>query len=360
MLTLQNVGISYGDTQIVFDANLQLDAGEIGCLLGASGSGKTSLLRSIAGFVPVASGQISIRSQCVSSEQHFIAPEKRKVAMMFQDLALFPHLNVAQNIAFGLSTLSQVERDKRVQEMLTLVSLDNMGERGIHELSGGQQQRVALARALAPKPDMLLLDEPFSSLDTELRQQLVSQIRQILKEQGVTALLVTHDQQEAFAFSDKIGVVQNGKLLQWDSPYGLYHQPKSQAVASFLGKCSFIKGEVNRQGENCMIKTEIGSVSICNEADYFEGQVVELLIRPFDIKLSEIKLNDANPLNNNVELGMGVLINKTFLGSVVQYVLELSVCKKHVVVHSSTSASLNIGQEVGLSLSVDSPKVFPI
>lgn len=359
MLTLQNIGISYDDVQIVYDANLQLEAGEIGCLLGASGSGKTSLLRAIAGFVPVSSGRINIRSECVASQDKMEAPEKRRVAMMFQDLALFPHLNVFQNIAFGLSSNSKKEIAERVDEMLSLVSLEGMGDRGIHELSGGQQQRVALARALAPRPDMLLLDEPFSSLDTELRRQLVTQIRTILKQQGVTALLVTHDQQEAFAFADKIGIVQNGRILQWDNPNILYHQPESQAVAAFLGKCAFIKAKVHLNPKSTYVETEMGTLPISSSSHLFDGQMVELLIRPFDVQLfsSEAELNTlkSNPKGS----GIGRVISRTFLGSMMEYEIELSVCKNIITVQSYTHLEAQEGQQLFLSLSISAPKIFP-
>ena len=199
--------------------------GEIGCLLGSSGCGKSTVLRAICGFEPVKSGEILLRDKVVSSTSINLPPSQRRIGMVFQDFALFPHLNVLENVTFGLQSLPNQERSALAMDWLKRVALADKANAYPHELSGGQQQRVALARAMAPGPDLILLDEPFSSLDIELRERLAGEMRDILKANNITALLVTHDQFEAFAIADKIGVMAEGKVLQWDMPYELYHQP---------------------------------------------------------------------------------------------------------------------------------------
>ncbi|MCX5591825.1 ABC transporter ATP-binding protein [Alcaligenes endophyticus] len=239
-LSLQDITLSYetskGLKPVVQGLSLSLRKGEIGCLLGASGCGKTTVLRSIAGFEPLRSGRISLGEQILSLPNQQLAPEQRNVGMMFQDYALFPHLTVAKNVAFGLRRWDKADREARVDEMLKLVDLHNLCNRYPHELSGGQQQRVALVRALAPRPALLLLDEPFSNLDVDSRERLAFEVRDILKATCTTAILVTHNQAEAFAIADRIGVMQTGKILQWDTPYGLHHQPVNDFVADFIRK----------------------------------------------------------------------------------------------------------------------------
>ncbi len=361
MLTLHNIGIQYGSTHIVHNVDLQLKAGEIGCLLGASGSGKTSILRAIAGFVPVCEGEIHIRQQCVASTNENTPPEQRKVAMMFQDLALFPHLNVAQNIAFGLSELSAQEQQQRVKDMLQLVSLPDMETRALHELSGGQQQRVALARALAPKPDMLLLDEPFSSLDTELRQQLVVQVRSILKKEQVTALLVTHDQQEAFAFADRIAIVDQGKIQQWDTPNNLYHHPQSKAVASFIGKNSFIPAHVSHQSDKeAVLTTVLGDIKTTTQAGWTKGDELELLVRPDDIQISELPTQPAPNTPPASDSIVATIVSATFLGAVHQYQLYIPTLPHPIIAQTKYGLAVQEGDSVTIQLNPTLPITFPI
>ncbi|MEG2581995.1 ABC transporter ATP-binding protein, partial [Comamonas sp.] len=205
MLEVKNVSLGYGATIVVQNVSMRLDQGEIGCLLGPSGCGKTTLLRAIAGFEPVRAGQIDLQGRAVATVAQSVPPQSRDIGMVFQDHALFPHLNVGDNIGFGLHRMTKNERAARVQEMLELVGLEGMGQRWPHALSGGQQQRVALARALAPKPSLLLMDEPFSSLDTSMRESIAREVRAILKQAKATALMVTHDQNEAFAMADNVG-----------------------------------------------------------------------------------------------------------------------------------------------------------
>ena len=240
MLELDRVHLAYdtdrGMRDVVRDLSLTLATGQIGCLLGASGCGKSTILRAIAGFEPVRSGEIRLDGATISSPLHQTAPEKRAVGMMFQDYALFPHLNVSENVGFGLRKMSRAARQSRVGHLLDLVGLSETQARFPHELSGGQQQRVALARALAPEPDMLLLDEPFSNLDVDTRERLAFEVRDILKQTGHTAMLVTHNQAEAFAIADRIGVMEDGRIVQWDTPYNLHHHPANAFVAQFIGR----------------------------------------------------------------------------------------------------------------------------
>ena len=238
LLALKKVLLAYampdGLHEVVRDFSLDLACGEIGCLLGASGCGKSTVLRAIAGFEPVRSGSISLDGLLISSPACVVAPELRRIGMMFQDYALFPHLTVLQNVAFGLRRQDKATQKARVEEMLELVALADAGSSYPHELSGGQQQRVALARALAPAPDLLLLDEPFSNLDVDTREHLAFEVRDILRATGHTALLVTHNQAEAFALADKIGIMSAGAIRQWDSPYNLRHHPQDDFVRDFI------------------------------------------------------------------------------------------------------------------------------
>ncbi|MES2508429.1 MAG: ABC transporter ATP-binding protein [Pseudomonadota bacterium] len=238
LLALESVRLAYdmpdGMHEVVRDFSLDLARGDIGCLLGASGCGKSTVLRAIAGFEPVRSGSISLDGVLISSGSRQVAPELRRVGMMFQDYALFPHLTVAQNVAFGLRRQDKGAQRARVAEMLELVSLSTAGDSYPHELSGGQQQRVALARALAPAPDLLLLDEPFSNLDVDTREHLAFEVRDILRATQHTAILVTHNQAEAFAIADRIGIMASGRIRQWDSPYALRNHPQDDFVRDFI------------------------------------------------------------------------------------------------------------------------------
>jgi len=239
LLALESIRLGYATAKtlnvVVKDLSLQLERGHIGCLLGASGCGKTTVLRAIAGFEPLCAGTIRLDGAVLSSQDAQVPPERRRVGMMFQDYALFPHLTVGENVGFGLRRQAKSTRRARVQEMLNVVGLRDAHDRYPHELSGGQQQRVALARALAPAPELLLLDEPFSNLDVDTRERLAFELRDILKGTGHTALLVTHNQAEAFAIADRIGVMaEGGCMVQWDTPYNLHHHPVDDFVADFV------------------------------------------------------------------------------------------------------------------------------
>ncbi len=280
LLELKHIECHHHGHTVIEDLSLHINQGDLICLLGPSGCGKTTVLRAIAGFQPLSRGEILIRRQKVSHPGYTLAPEKRHIGMVFQDYALFPHMNVSQNISFGLRNMSKAERQKVSDEMLETVGLTGLGHRYVHELSGGQQQRVALARALAPKPDLVLLDEPFSNLDVDMRERLSLEVRQILKHRNATGILVTHDQHEAFAIGDQICVMNGGRILQRDTAYNLYHSPENRFVANFIGQGVFVPGELVAPDT---VKTEIGTVKGDRAYEWPLGSRVELLLRPDDI-----------------------------------------------------------------------------
>ncbi|SEF46185.1 iron(III) transport system ATP-binding protein [Alcanivorax sp. DSM 26293] len=284
LLTLENLACGYHQQAVVKDLSLELATGEIACLLGPSGCGKTTTLRAIAGLEPVSGGSIHIQGRQVSSRSRQLPPEQRSLGMVFQEHALFPHLTVADNVAFGLRKQPRAQQRQRVSECLDRVRLAGMEDRYPHELSGGQQQRVALARALAPRPALLLLDEPFASLDLDLRRALARELGDILRQENVTTLLVTHDQEEAFALADRVGVMHQGRLEQWDSPYNIYHAPTNRFVAEFAGYGSFLRGEV--LDENT-VRTSLGELTGRSNAALIPGSQVDVLLRPEDVIADE-------------------------------------------------------------------------
>lgn len=283
-LRIDNVSVTFGKRRVLDDVSFTLGAGEFGCLLGPSGCGKTTLLRAIAGFETLTGGSIQLHDKTLCTVGFHLPPEQRRVGMVFQDFALFPHLSVADNIGFGLHKLPALQRQQRVRELLDLIDLSELGTRFPHQLSGGQQQRVALARAIAPKPELLLLDEPFSSLDVELRTQLAQEVREMLKRDGVTALLVTHDQQEAFAFADRIGVLSEGCLHQWDTPYAIYHRPVTHFVAEFIGQGSLISARV----QDGLLQSSLGVLGQMQTQTQTQTEpaALQVLLRPDDLVLS--------------------------------------------------------------------------
>lgn len=311
-LEVKQVRIGYGGPDIVKGVDLGLDRGAIGCLLGPSGCGKTTLLRAIAGFEPVEAGEIKLGGRLVSSPGHNLPPEKRRVGMVFQDLALFPHLSVADNIAFGLRPLDADHRRRRVAELLELIGLEASGPLFPHQLSGGQQQRVALARAMAPRPELLLLDEPFSSLDMEIREKLAREVGRILKQEELTALLVTHDQFEAFAMADEIGVMAQGTIQQWDTAYNLYHRPKTRFVANFIGEGALLPGVMQADGS---VESGLGVLRGVGDGTVGEkrapGSRVMVLVRPEDVVHREDAVMKAE------------VLRRDFRGANILYTLRL-------------------------------------
>lgn len=292
LLTLRRVSHHYAQHQIVQDVSFSLAQGEIGCLLGLSGCGKTTLLRCIAGFEPLSGGEIFLSGQCVSSTKQQIEPQERHIGVVFQDYALLPHLTVRENIGLGLYQHSKTIQHQRVTELLILVGLQSYAEAYPHALSGGQQQRVALARALAPNPKLLLLDEPFSNLDVTLRERLGQEVRAILKAANTSALLVTHDQHEAFAIADKIGVMADGNVIQWDSAPCLYHHPNSRFVADFIGEGEFLPV---RRLDNNTLDTPLGKLH--GDFNRLTGTEFELLVRPHALRSDD----PHSPYHANIE-----------------------------------------------------------
>lgn len=304
LLALESVSVAYDQQLVVENISFQLQAGEIGCLLGGSGSGKSTLLRVIAGFEKVSQGEVRLRAESISRPGFVVAPHLRGIGMVFQDHALFPHLSVADNIAFGLRSVSRAQKRARVAELLAMVALEGRGRDYPHQLSGGQQQRVALARALAPKPALILLDEPFASLDTELRQRLAMDVRSLLQHSRTTALLVTHDQQEAFAMADRIGVLAQRRLQQWDSAYQLYHQPANRTVAGFIGEGMLVPVRRLLQYTKAAPSAVSGQL-LSAEAD-------DVLVRPDDVLH-----NDHSDLKAEV-------VRRQFRGSDFLYTLRMA------------------------------------
>ena len=268
---------AYGSHTVLHQVSLTAHAGQIVALLGPSGGGKTTTLRLIAGFDWPDSGTIRIKGRVVASDTVRVPPEERRIGMVFQEYALFPHLDVAGNVGFGLSG-SRREQQTRIEEMLALVGLSALARRMPYELSGGQQQRVALARALAPNPDILLLDEPFSNLDTALRAGVRAEVRAILKQAGTTCIFVTHDQEEALSLADEVAVMLRGQVAQAAPPQTLYHHPVSHQVASFIGEANFLPGEAEGDSVVCAL----GRLPLAQAA----YGAVEVLIRPEALLMS--------------------------------------------------------------------------
>ena len=306
-----------------------LERGSVLALLGPSGCGKTTTLRLIAGFETPDQGRIAIAGQTVADAARgiHVAPEKRGVGVVFQDYALFPHLTVGQNVGFGLERASRSDRRARVAQVLGLVGLTEFTDRYPHELSGGQQQRVAVARALAPAPTLILLDEPFSNLDTDLRSQMRDEVEKILRATGTTAIFVTHDQEEAFTIADQVGVLSQGRLEQLGPPETIYHHPSTPFVAEFVGAADFLPGVVTAEG----VATEIGLFD--GPDGRRQGERVRVMIRPDDVTFVP---DDA---------GEAVIVRRYFRGSETLYCLSLPSGHR---VHSSqpSSATFPMGLRV--------------
>lgn len=348
-LELSAIDLAFGNHHVVRNLSFSLDSGQIGCLLGPSGCGKTTVLRCIAGFERLVSGEIRVGGELVSSPQRHCPPEQRRIGMVFQDYALFPHLTVAANIGFGLRKESAAVRRERVDELLALVGLDGQGSKFPHEMSGGQQQRVALARALAPRPKLLLLDEPFSNLDVELRERLSHEVRDIIKATHTTAILVTHDQHEAFAVADVIGLMHEGRIQQWDTPYQLYHEPANRFVADFIGQGVFLHGQMLNPRR---VQIELGvldshSPLFCGEDERLcrLDQSVDVLLRPDDIVHDH-----SSPLRAEV-------VHKAFRGADILYTLRLpSGAKVLALIPSHHNHA--IGEQIGIRLDADHVVTF--
>jgi iron(III) transport system ATP-binding protein len=343
-LELIDVERRYGERPAVRGISFALQAGEIGCLLGPSGCGKTTALRCIAGFEPLDGGSIVVHGRRVSGPGVQVPPHERGVGLVFQEHALFPHLTVAANVEFGLHRMPARSRAGRARETLQLVGLDGAGDAFPGELSGGQQQRVALARALAPRPDIVLLDEPFASLDVALRQRLVGDLRTLLKSLGTTALFVTHDQQDAFALADSVGLMRDGRLEQWATPYELYHEPVSRFAAEFVGQASFLPACCNGQ---LLLQTELGELREGHGSGIAcEGGQFEVLLRPDDVVH-----DDASPLR-------GRIVERVFRGADFLYTLELPSGRR-VLSLVPSHHDHRVGEWIGVRLDTEHVVTFP-
>jgi iron(III) transport system ATP-binding protein len=338
LLEVENLRHAYGQQEVVRDLTFSLARGAIGCLLGPSGCGKTTVLRCIAGFEGIREGEIRLAGKIVSGRGVMVPPEHRRVGMVFQDYALFPHLPVSGNIAFGLHATRAHERAPRVAELAQLIGLSASLDKYPHEISGGQQQRVALARALAPRPELLLLDEPFSNLDVDLRERLSHEVRDIIKASGATAVLVTHDQQEAFAMADEIGVLHQGRLQQWDTPYNLYHRPANRFVADFVGQGVFLPAKALNGRQ---LQIELGVL----QGDSQGLQNLEVLLRPDDVVH-----DDAAPTQAEV-------VHKAFRGAEILYTLRLASGQK-VLALVPSHHNHALGEKIGIRLDVDHVVAF--
>jgi iron(III) transport system ATP-binding protein len=334
---------AYGANRVVRGLGFALDPGRIGCLLGPSGCGKTTVLRCIAGFEPIDAGTIALSGRVVSEPGRLTPPEHRRIGMVFQDYALFPHLTVGGNIGFGLARRPAPERVARVAEMVAMVGLAGADHVYPHELSGGQQQRVALARALAPQPDLLLLDEPFSNLDVDLRERLSIDVRRIIKDSGTTAILVTHDQHEAFSLADEIGIMAGGRIEQWDSAYNLYHRPATRFIADFVGQGVFVRGVATGPRH---LATELGELDADEPLRIAAGEAVEVLLRPDDIVH-----DDGSPWQAEVA-------SKAFRGADFLYTLKLA-SGTEVLSLVPSHHNHAIGERIGIRLAIDHVVAFP-
>lgn len=333
-LEVKNLNCFYQQDQILKNLNIELQDNEIVCLLGESGCGKTTLLRAVSGLQGELSGLICINGNIVNSECVNMPPEKRKVGLIFQDYALFPHLNVFENVAFSLLKMNAKEKKNRVDEVLRLVQLDDFSLRFPHQLSGGQQQRIAIARALAYQPELMLLDEPFSNLDQHVRFQLIKEIRLLLKKHSMSALFVTHSKEEGFAFADKIALMQAGKIVQIGAPQQLYNQPNSRYVADFMGQSNYIDVQVDT---SMGLQSDFGTLFSDDLLEHQQGVSLQLLLRPEQIA---IKL---------VTEGRAVITDIDFLGSLQKFTIIFKD-KSYIVQQNSGLQRYNIGDRVELSI----------
>ncbi len=314
-ILLEAIYKTFGDQTILDNLSLEIESGELFVLLGSSGSGKSTLLRIIAGLTPQNSGQVILHGRDVSH----LTPQKRGIGFVFQNYSLFKHMTVAANIGFALDVqrIDAQQRDRRVAELLALIDMPDLGDRLPWQLSGGQQQRVALARALAHTPDVLLLDEPFGALDTKIRVQLRQSLRAIQQRLGVTTILVTHDQEEAYELADRIGIIAQGRLLDIGTPDALYQRPGSSYTAHFLGSANVLSG-VQRAGK---IHTAALDLPMPPDMDYTEGSPVEIVLRPEDLWLGSDDASVADPRPPYV-IGRGTVNSVQFAGALQRVALS--------------------------------------
>ena len=355
-LTLKNITKVFparggvGEVTAVYNVDLDINKGELVTLLGPSGCGKTTTLRMIAGFEFPTTGEIILDGAKINS----LPPHKRDMSMVFQSYAIFPHLTVFENIAYGLNVhyVSKAEALERVNHVLELVHLEGYGDRAPTQLSGGQQQRVALARALVMEPKVLLMDEPLSNLDAKLREEMRTEIRRIQKELNITSVYVTHDQIEAMTLSDRIVVMNQGKIEQIGSPVEMYRFPANKFVADFIGRAEFIDGVVVEQNEAVLIVKALGEVVTLKnvKGTFSKHQEVTLIVRPEMVRVKK-----------SGELFKGIVKRAVFLGDVIEYDVEVNG-KLLIGVETDPSVIVlfNEGEEVTVGFSEGSIQVLPM
>ncbi|WP_435068683.1 ABC transporter ATP-binding protein [Haloplanus sp. C73] len=344
VLQLRGLEKSYATETAVRDLSLSVGDGEILALLGPSGCGKTTTLRLIGGLERPDSGTVALDGQTLAdgTVDTFVPPQDRGIGLVFQNFALFPHMTAAENVAFGLADRSEAERERRVDELLELVGLSDHADHYPDELSGGQKQRIALARSLAPEPEVLLLDEPLSNLDIRLRVSMREEIRDIIQETGVTAVWVTHDQEEAMSVADRIGVMHDGHLQQIGTPESIFARPASRFVASFLGQAGFLSARV----EGDTLVTDIGPIDVDRLTDFdaAEGATVDVLVRPDDLR--------ATPTND--EEADGRIVRRQYQGPAFVYRVETAGGDTVHCLHNHTER-FEVGEAVDVEFIADHP-----
>lgn len=339
-LEIDALSIQYGQKKVLNQLSLQILDNEILCLLGQSGSGKTTVLKAIAGLLPLQHGTISVAGEIISSVENVISPDKRNVGIIFQDYALFPHMTVADNICYGIKEDKQ-QAAHTVKSLLELVNMEGYDAAYPHELSGGQQQRVAIARALAIKPKLLLLDEPFSNVDHQLRQQLMADIRQILKQRGVAAVFVTHNKAEAFAFADKLAFMEAGSIVQIGTAESLYFQPHSAALAESMGEGNWLDVKIVDQYH--ALSKDLGEIKSTVPHSLEIGGKVRQFIRPNQLIITRDKQ------------GQGKIINQTFNGD--NQIYTVAIGESTLMVNQPLAQKIEVGGLVSITV-LDHPAIL--
>ena len=335
-LEIEDVSLSIEGTLILDNLSLNIDEHEIISLIGPSASGKSSLLRIIAGFENISSGKVKLNGLIVDDRSTIVQPQNRNVGIIFQDLALFPHLSCKDNILFGMTNYSADHKKQRLDRLCNLLDITSIKDKFPHEISGGQQQRIAIARALAPGPEILLLDEPFSALDEELKETLMHDVKNLLKEEKITTIVITHNIKEAFQLSDKIAFLDNKKIIQFDTAYNLYHKPYTKEIANFCGIGSFINGTVIDSNH---VSTILGDL-FGDTSKYKVGSNVSVMIRPDDI------IHDDNSSQS------AKVLEKIFFGSDFLYKLELSEGEK-IFCYTPSHHNHAINEVIGIKPVID-------
>ena len=343
-LIISNLSLTFEEkNKVLSNINFHIDDSEIGCILGPSGCGKTSLLRAIAGFESISSGSILKDGVCITNSVENTPVANRNMGMVFQDYALFPNMDVKSNIAFGLKNSTELEKDNRVNYLLDLVNLVDCKNKYPHELSGGEQQRIALVRALAPSPDIILMDEPFSNIDQDIKEELVSDVRLLLKELAITSIIVTHDQNEAFNLADKVAIMNNGTIQQVGIPYDIYHKPVNKFVANFVGLGTFLPLKKNNKGDFEIPLGPLDNNRIKNELTKFDN--LEMLIRPDDI------------IHNDLSIKKAKILEKQFRGA--EFLYKLLYNNEHqILCYAPSHHNHEIGELIGIELDIQHYVIF--